>query len=99
MATVQLKLGPLDHGRRLSLFDFEDAEYERGFRYEIIDGRLYVSPAPNLPESVLESWLRRKLERYMEAHPEVVGYVATRGWVFLPARVRPSVPEPDLAVY
>lgn len=55
MSTVQLKFGPADHNRPLTLDDFESAEYERGFKYEIIDGRLYVSPLPNPPENILES--------------------------------------------
>src|SRR6516164_5006262 len=99
MATVQLKLGPLDHGRRLSLSEFEDAEYEPGFKYEIIDGRLYVSPLPNFPEHWLERWLTRAVERYADRHPEVINFVASKGRVFLPAAARPTVPEPDLAAY
>jgi Uma2 family endonuclease len=95
----RLKLGPLDHGRRLSRAAFEEAEYEQGFRYEIIDGRLYVSPLPNLPEHRLERWLTRAVERYSDDHPEILNYVATKGRVFLPEAVRLTVPEPDLAAY
>ena len=101
MASVQqrLHLGPLDLGRRLSLSEFDDAEFENGFRYELIDGRLYVAPAPNLSENFLESWLHGKLNRYMEQHPDIVAYVAIRGRVFLPKRTRPTIPEPDIAIY
>ena len=99
MATVQLKLGPADHGRRVSTADLESAEYAPGFKYEIIDGRLYVSPQPNVPEFLLERWLRRALEQYADAHPDVVNLIAVKGRVFLPEVVRPTVPEPDLAAY
>lgn len=98
-AAVRLRLAPADHGRRLTLEEFEAAEYESGFRYEIIDGRLYVSPLPNFPGSFLESWLRRKLERYSEARPELLAYIAVKGRVFLPARSRPTAPEPDIAAF
>lgn len=54
MAGVQLKLGPTDHGRKLSLDDFDEAEFEPGARYEIIDGRVYVSAEPNPAENFLE---------------------------------------------
>jgi Uma2 family endonuclease len=101
MATVRsrLKLSPLDHGRRLSLAAFDAADYVPGFQYEIIDGKVYVSPQPNPPESILEWWLRRAVERYSDAHPDVINFVAVKGRVFLPRAVRPTVPEPDLAAY
>lgn len=99
MATVQLRLGPADHGRRVSLAELEAAEYVPGFKYEIIDGSLYVSPQPNVPELLLERWLRRTLERYADTNPDVANLVAVKGRVFLPDTVRPTVPEPDIAIY
>ena len=101
MATVRtrLKLGPLDHGRRVSHADLESADYAPGFKYEIIDGRLYVSPQPNVPEFLLERWLRRAMELYADAHPAVVNLIAVKGRVFLPEAARPTVPEPDIAAY
>ncbi|HVK08020.1 MAG TPA: Uma2 family endonuclease [Gemmataceae bacterium] len=95
----RLKLGPLDHGRRLNRSAFEEAEYDPGFRYEIIDGRLYVSPMPNFPEHWLELWLCRAVERYADRRPDVISLVANKGRVFLPEAVRLTVPEPDLAAY
>jgi Uma2 family endonuclease len=99
MATVHLKLGPADHGRPLSLDDFESAEYEPGYKYEIIDGRLYVVPEASLTEHRLEKWLTRKLERYSEDHPEVINFVAEKARVFVPGRPAATVPEPDIACY
>ena len=99
MATVQLTLGPLDHGRRLSLAECEDADYEPGYKYEIIDGRLYVSPQPNLPENSLEEWLGFELRLYARDHPEVINYVTSKGRVFVHARENATVPEPDLTAF
>src|SRR3954462_6809617 len=99
MATVQLKLGPLDHGRRLTLDDFEEAESPPGFRYEIIDGRLYVSPEPNPKENVLEEWIGFHLRLYSRGRPEVVNYVTAKSRVFVHARPEDTVPEPDLTAY
>ena len=90
---------PADHGRRVSVADLDAAEYAPGFKYEVIDGRLYVSPQPNPPEHILERWLRRKLERYSDDHPEVIDFIAVKGRVFLPASRRLTVPEPDIAAY
>lgn len=99
MATVQLKIGPLDHGRAVTMDDFDAAEFVAGYRYEIIEGRVYVSPEPSFPEHYLEIWLRRKLERFGDTHPDLIELVATKGRVFLQTAYRPTVPEPDIAVY
>ena len=98
-APSKLRLGPGDHGRRVSAKALDAAEYAPGFKYEQIDGRLYVSPQPNVPESLLERWLRRAIEKYADEHPEVIDFVATKGRVFLPAVPRVTVPEPDIAAY
>lgn len=99
MSTVQLKLGPADAGRPLTLDDYESAEFHPGYKYELIDGRLYVSPVPNFPEAFLETWLRRKLEDYSDTHPKLIGFITPKGKVHVLKRRRPTMPEPDLAVY
>jgi len=100
MATVtRLKLGPADHDRPLTDDEFTSADYAPGFKYEIIDGRLYVSPLPNLPEDVVESWLYGKLYPYSRAQPDVINYVTRKGRVFVPGRPGTTVPEPDLTAF
>jgi Uma2 family endonuclease len=100
MATdVRLKLGLGDHGRRLSLDEFWHADYEEGYCYEIIDGRLYVSPQPNLPEGRIDRWIDLKLVLYAHGHPEVINYVHAKPRVFVHARPEATVPEPDVAAY
>jgi Uma2 family endonuclease len=103
MATVTKSptLGPLDHGRPMSLEEFMAADYQEGWRYELIDGRLYVSPWPNMPEDWVQSWLRTQLTLYAHANPRVVNHVTGPGRVFVPDRPENLVtaPEPDLLVY
>ena len=99
MSTVQLKLGPRDHGRELSLEEYESADYELGSKYEIIDGALYVSPEPNFAESFLEVWLSQKLHLYRFAHPEIINYITVKSRVFVPDRAYATVPEPDIAAF
>lgn len=99
MTPVKLKIGPADHGRPVTAEELADAEYAEGYKYEIIDGRFYVSPQPNFYEHRLERWLRLKLEGFAGAHPDVIGWVATKARVFVPGRPELTVPEPDLAVY
>jgi Uma2 family endonuclease len=98
MATV-LKLGPADHGRPLTLAELDAREYEQGYKYELIDGKLYVSPEPNLPDGFLEEWIGNKLRQYMRAHPEVINFLSSKARVFVPGRPGETVPEPDLAAY
>jgi hypothetical protein len=39
-------LGPRDAGIPLSLDEFENADYVKGYRYELIHGVLVVNPPP-----------------------------------------------------
>lgn len=99
MSTVQIKLGPADHGRRLTLDDFDDAEYEPGYKYELIDGRLFVSSEPDPNENELELWLFEKLWDYSRSEGSVLNRVTNKGRVFVHARREDTVPEPDIAAY
>ena len=38
MATVRARLGPTDHGRRMTLDEFREADEEAGYRYELARG-------------------------------------------------------------
>ena len=58
---IVVSLGLADHGHPVTLEEFESAEFEEGYKYELIDGRLYVSPTPNLPEDFILAWLFEKL--------------------------------------
>ncbi len=98
MATATM-LGPADHGKLLSLEEFETSPVEEGYRYEIIDGRLYVSPLPNLPHELILIWIHEVLLAYSRAHPEVINLISTKARIFLPDSFQPTRPEPDLAVY
>ena len=99
MPATRLSLGPLDAGRSLTLEEYEEAEYEGGVHYELIDGRLVVSPEANFPENRLERWLLRALDRYSDARPDIVNYVSNKTRVFVHGRRRSTCPEPDVAAY
>jgi Uma2 family endonuclease len=97
--TTILKLGPADHGRPMTLEEFDAGDYEQGYKYELIDGKLYVSPEPNMPEGLLEDWLGEKLRLYKAEHPEVINFISPKARIFVPGRPGTTVPEPDLAAY
>jgi Uma2 family endonuclease len=94
-----LKLGPADHGRRLTLEEFLGGDYALGHKYELIHGKLYVSPFPNQPENSVEDWLLGKLRDYTREYPEIVNHVRNKARVFVPGGADVSAPEPDISVY
>ncbi|MBY0523108.1 MAG: Uma2 family endonuclease [Gemmataceae bacterium] len=98
MATIT-KIGPADHGRRFILEEYLAGDYEPGHKYELVDGRLYVSPEANLSEDMAEKWLLFKLWEYLKKHPEVLNYVTDKARVFVPGRPRVTAPEPDISGY
>jgi Uma2 family endonuclease len=98
--TTALKIGPADSGRRMTWDEFATAGFEEGFRYELIEGRLTVSPSPNPPQDRLVRWLDVRLQLYTMMNPTVVNYTTQGAGVFIPgASARLTVPQPDLAAY
>ena len=96
---TRLKLTPADHGREIDPDEFDAATGEEGYRYEIINGRVYVSPVADLPQGNLEAWLYGKLFLYSQDHPEVINFLVGKSRVFVPNRKRATRPEPDISAY
>jgi Uma2 family endonuclease len=92
-------LTPRDHGRPLTREEFEHSSSQEGYRYELIDGRLEVSPLPDLPHDDLCYLLAEKLREYARRHPEVINRVQAPARVFVPGRRRTTSLEPDVAAY
>src|SRR6478672_5571198 len=99
MSIATRQLGLADHGHPVALEEFESAEFQEGYKYEIIDGRLYVAPMPNLPEDQNVAWLYEKLVAYKLKHPNVIRYLSQKARVFVPGREELSCPYPDISVY
>ena len=97
---TRLYLTPADHGRALSWDDFIGADAEEGYRYEMIEGRVFVSPAANAPHDTFGMWLLQTLSAYSQQNPNVLQYLSTHARVFLPnGEEGITVPEPDIACY
>jgi hypothetical protein len=56
----------------LTLDEFLAAEYQPGYKYELIDGRLDVSPEANFPHDRNKEWIHGELFLYSRQHPEVI---------------------------
>ncbi len=98
MATIA-RIGLADHGRRIAYRDFMAGDYEEGYHYEIIKGRLYVSPIADPPENWVEQWLWLKLHYYRVSRPDIINYVTNKGRIFVPDMPGITVPEPDLTAF
>jgi len=97
--TTLLKLGPADHGRPITPEEARTAHWQGGYRYEIIDGKIYVSPIPNLPHDRILRWLYRRLDRYAERHSSIINYVTSDGKVIVEDRPECTEPQPDLIAF
>lgn len=95
----QQRLGPRDHGQELSFEEFVDRKYENGFKYELIEGRLYVSPQPNFPHDWVQSHVYELLSQYKLQHRQIVKRLSANARVFVPGRKKTTCPEPDFAIY
>jgi Uma2 family endonuclease len=103
MATVSapsaLRIGPADHGRRLTLEEFIEAESEEGWLYELARGVVEVTEVPGPWHGRIVLRLARLFLHYDEQHPGVIEYQAGGGEcrMRLPGMV--SDRHPDQAVY
>jgi Uma2 family endonuclease len=93
------KIGPPDHGRRMSLADFEHAETVEGSLYELGRGVIIVSDVPNPPHFAQVSTLRLHLAAYVLAHPGRIYGIAAGGECKILLSDLDSERHPDLAVY
>jgi Uma2 family endonuclease len=96
----RLYLTPADHGQRLTREQFESANAQEGYRYELIHGRLDVSPLPDKPHERLRQWLKRLLDDYAATRSDVINEVSSPARLFLPAPPEEvTAPEPDIVCY
>ncbi len=58
----------IDRSRTWHLSDLTDFDAENGFRYEIIDGELIVTPAPGRPHGIVASLLDGALRAVLATH-------------------------------
>jgi Uma2 family endonuclease len=68
MATISVRIGPSDHGRAITPEEFEEAEEEPGYRYELARGVLEVTQVPDEPHALYVCYLYDAIARYRLAH-------------------------------
>ena len=99
MPKALVRIGPSDHGRRMSLEDFDEAEVQPGFIYELSRGIITVSDVPNPKHLAMVLEIRRQLARYDLEHPgEIFGIASGSECKILLAGFE-SERHPDITVY
>lgn len=98
MATVGLRLGPADHGRRMTLAEFQEADAEEGYRYELSRGVLEVTEVPNDPHGQVVSNCQGLLHHYHRQHPGLIQRIGGGGEFRLYIPEFASGRNPDVAV-
>jgi Uma2 family endonuclease len=96
---VTKKLGPEDHGRRMSLKEFEPAEVQEGYQYELGRGVVVVSDVPKIVHLRQVSATRKQFLAYDLAHPGVINEIASGHECKILLFDLESERHPDLAIY
>ena len=99
MATVNaIRIGPTDHGRKMTLEEFMEADVEEGYRYELARGVLEVTEVPNDPHGEIVWKLVSTLAIYQQEHPGIIHRAGGAGEyrLWLPRMI--SGRNPDAAV-
>ncbi len=99
MPTTAVKISPADHGRRMSLADFEHAEVQEGRLYELGRGVIVVSDVPNPRHLAQVMAIRRQLFVFDVAHPNLIRAVLAGSECKVLLADLESERHPDLAVY
>jgi Uma2 family endonuclease len=99
MPQTAIRIGPSDHGRRMSLADFEHAEVVDGKLYELARGVIIVSDVPNPRHLAQITATRRQLAAYDLAHPDRIHTIASGSDCKILVASLESERHPDLAIY
>jgi Uma2 family endonuclease len=99
MTTNKSKIGQADHGRRMSLADFEHAEVVPGRRYELGRGVIVVTDVPNPIHLALLTAIRRQLHGYVHVHAKRIHTIASGSECKILLEDLESERHPDLSVY
>lgn len=99
MSTQTIKIGPADHGRRMSLAEFEHAEAQEGRLYELGRGVIIVSDVPGPRHLMQLNAIRRQLHAYDLEHPGRIHTIASGSDCKILLADLESERHPDVALY
>jgi Uma2 family endonuclease len=92
-------IGPSDHGRHMSLDEFDHAEVREGFLYELSRGVITVADVPKLRHLAQVNAIQRQVRVYDAANPGRIHTIAGGSDCKLLIAGLESERHPDLALY
>jgi Uma2 family endonuclease len=98
-AAPPVRIGPADAGRRMSLAEFDLAEGQGGYLYELGRGEIVVMNVPNPAHLAQQQAIRDQLVLFKAARPGRIHTVAEGGGCKILITESESERHPDLAVY
>ncbi len=99
MSRTTTIIGPDDHGRLMTLDEFDLAEGVEGHLYELGRGVVVVTDVPGPSRFAQIEAIRRQLYRYDAAHPGVIHGIAAGSDAKILVDEEQSERHPDLFVY
>ena len=100
MATItRRRISPADHGRRMTLDEFIEADFEEGWLYELARGVIDVTEVPGVNHGRIVHRITRLLIHYEDARPGMINYRAGGGECRLRLPGMQSDRHPDQAIY
>lgn len=97
--TPKIKLGPEHQGKRMSLKQFEPAEVQEGYLYELARGIVVVSDVPDYPHALQISVVRDELWEYKRTHLDLIHAILGTMECKLLVPEFSSERHPDLSIY
>jgi Uma2 family endonuclease len=99
MGKTLVKIGPADHGRKMSLSEFEHARVQEGYLYELSRGTITVSDVPNRRHMLLVAATRDQLQDYKSLNRGRIHIIASGNECKLLIPAFESERHPDLSVF
>src|SRR5262249_33872141 len=99
MPKTLITIGPQDQGRRMSLVEFDRAEGQEGYLYELGRGVVSVVDVPNRRHLAMANALKRQVYPYDASHPGPIHTIATGSECKILLARLDSERHPDLTIY
>jgi len=99
MQKTSIMISPADHGRAMSLADFEHAKAEEGRLYELSRGVVTAIDVPGRKHLAQVNAIKRQIHAYDAAHPAAIHSIASGSECKILIANLESERHPDLTIY
>lgn len=98
-SVTSVRVGPGDHGRRMSFAEFQRAEPTTGHRYELARGVIEVTDIPGRTHALVVNEIKLQLAGYWAANQGVIKYLGGGAEAKTEMPGMESERHPDLSIY